>query len=147
MFGRTVDVVGYSMGGLIIRGAITGTRNPPSGQGWPPYIYAEDVRRLATPHDGTAAIDGTGPLFDECRDDPCTRIPLKSSTCIRDQVSAGPVLCDCSVPGDVGITGSNWPHDLIELHRRNPASQTREPRRSCVARISPRSATKTRTRR
>jgi Putative serine esterase (DUF676) len=50
-YGESVDVVAHSMGGLIIRAAITGTQNGESG--FPPYLYVEDVATLGTPHLGT----------------------------------------------------------------------------------------------
>jgi len=49
--GQGVEVVGWSMGGLIARAALTGTQRNLSG--WPPYIFVEDVVTLATPHGGT----------------------------------------------------------------------------------------------
>jgi hypothetical protein len=59
-FGRSVDVVGHSMGGLIARAALTGTQRNLSD--WPPYIFVEDVVTLATPHGGTPwAVTPPGP--------------------------------------------------------------------------------------
>ncbi|MGL5826168.1 MAG: hypothetical protein ACRCYU_15350 [Nocardioides sp.] len=56
--GRSVDLVGHSMGGLIIRAAIHGAATNPPGTfesgGWPPYLYVEDVVTFGTPHNGTA---------------------------------------------------------------------------------------------
>jgi hypothetical protein len=49
-FGESVDAVGHSMGGLIIRAALTGVQR--GEPGWPPYLYVEDVTTLATPHRG-----------------------------------------------------------------------------------------------
>ncbi|MBB5870112.1 pimeloyl-ACP methyl ester carboxylesterase [Allocatelliglobosispora scoriae] len=49
--GRAVDVVGHSMGGLIVRAALTGTANREPG--FPPYLYIEDAVTIATPHAGT----------------------------------------------------------------------------------------------
>ena len=51
-FGITVDAVGHSMGGLIIRAALTGTQRRLSD--FPPFVFVEDVVTLATPHGGTA---------------------------------------------------------------------------------------------
>jgi len=55
-WGKSVDVVAHSMGGLIIRTAITGTAHPTSAPfnsyGWPPYLYVRDVSTLGTPHEG-----------------------------------------------------------------------------------------------
>lgn len=50
-YGVSVDAVGHSMGGLIIRAALTGTQKGTSG--FPPYIYVEDVVTFSTPHTGT----------------------------------------------------------------------------------------------
>jgi hypothetical protein len=56
--GKSVDLVGHSMGGLIIRAALAGyqLREP----GWPPVLYVEDVVTLGAPHGGTnrAAVIG-----------------------------------------------------------------------------------------
>ncbi len=50
--GTTVDMVGYSMGGAIVRGAVYG---PISGEGgWSGPIDAEDVLTLGGTHDGAA---------------------------------------------------------------------------------------------
>jgi len=56
----SVDAVGHSMGGLIIRTAITGTQNRWSG--FPPRLYVEDVTTISTPHTGStpAALCGSG---------------------------------------------------------------------------------------
>jgi hypothetical protein len=50
--GITVDVVGYSMGGLISRGAILGSSRGDSG--YAPSIDVEDEVTLGTPHQGAA---------------------------------------------------------------------------------------------
>jgi putative serine esterase DUF676 len=47
----SVDAVGHSMGGLIIRAAITGVQKKLAG--WPPRLYVEDVVTLSTPHTGS----------------------------------------------------------------------------------------------
>jgi pimeloyl-ACP methyl ester carboxylesterase len=52
--GRSVDAVGHSMGGLIIRAALTGTQRKESG--FPPYLYVEDVVTLGTPHTGAKPL-------------------------------------------------------------------------------------------
>jgi Lipase (class 2) len=59
-YGRSVDLVGHSMGGLIIRAAVHGSRTKPKGSyasgGWPPYIYVEDAVTLGAPHKGTGGL-------------------------------------------------------------------------------------------
>jgi len=50
--GVAVDVVGYSMGGLISRGAVWGSQKAESGFSAP--IDVEDVITLGTPHNGAA---------------------------------------------------------------------------------------------
>jgi len=50
--GVAVDVVGYSMGGLIARGAVWGTQKAESGFSAP--IDVEDVVTLGSPHNGAA---------------------------------------------------------------------------------------------
>jgi PGAP1-like protein len=50
-YGRSVDLVGHSMGGLVIRAALTGVEARESG--FPSTLYVEDVVTLATPHHGT----------------------------------------------------------------------------------------------
>ncbi len=50
-YGRSIDVVAHSMGGLIVRRAIAGIDRNESG--YPGYLYVEDVATLGTPHDGT----------------------------------------------------------------------------------------------
>lgn len=49
--GVTVDLVGHSMGGLIIRYALAQTQL--HNVDFPPYLYVEDVVTLATPHQGS----------------------------------------------------------------------------------------------
>jgi triacylglycerol esterase/lipase EstA (alpha/beta hydrolase family) len=46
----SVDAVGHSMGGLIIRAAITGVQKRTAG--FPPRLYVEDVVTLSAPHTG-----------------------------------------------------------------------------------------------
>ena len=48
--GQSVDVLAHSMGGLVIRAALTGVSRGDTG--FPPYIYVEDVATLSTPHLG-----------------------------------------------------------------------------------------------
>lgn len=50
-----VDIVGHSMGGLVARAAVNGTRNgyqEIDGR-WPPYLFVEDAVTFGTPHNGT----------------------------------------------------------------------------------------------
>ncbi len=56
-YGRYVDLVAHSMGGLILRAALTGTALTPGGgsaTGWPPYIYVENAVTISSPHNGTS---------------------------------------------------------------------------------------------
>lgn len=48
--GQKVDVVAHSMGGLVIRSALTEVAKGTAG--YPPYLYVEDVVTLGTPHNG-----------------------------------------------------------------------------------------------
>ena len=52
----SVDAVGHSMGGLIIRAAITGVQK--HTKGFPPRIYVEDAVTLSTPHLGATLARG-----------------------------------------------------------------------------------------
>jgi hypothetical protein len=52
-YGRSVDIIGHSMGGLVARMALTGDQD--NWPGWPPYVYVEDVATLGTPHGGLLA--------------------------------------------------------------------------------------------
>ncbi|WP_433270677.1 esterase/lipase family protein [Actinosynnema sp. CS-041913] len=56
--GQSVDVIAHSMGGLVVRAALTGVQRRLSG--WPPYLYIEDVATLGTPHAGTVPAFGCG---------------------------------------------------------------------------------------
>ncbi|QNP72241.1 hypothetical protein IAG44_24380 [Streptomyces roseirectus] len=49
--GKSVDLLGHSMGGLIIQAALTGVAKKESG--FPKKLYVEDVVTLGTPHAGT----------------------------------------------------------------------------------------------
>ncbi|WP_283138914.1 FG-GAP-like repeat-containing protein [Rhizohabitans arisaemae] len=49
--GISVDVVAHSMGGLILRAALTGAQQKLGN--WPPYLYIEDAITLSTPHGGS----------------------------------------------------------------------------------------------
>jgi len=55
---KSVDAVGHSMGGLIIRAAITGVQK--KLKGWPPRLYVEDVVTISTPHTGSKLAFGCG---------------------------------------------------------------------------------------
>ncbi|MFI8324564.1 esterase/lipase family protein [Streptomyces sp. NPDC085529] len=49
--GRSVDLVGHSMGGLVIRDALSGVAK--KEKGYPSKLFVEDVVTLGTPHEGT----------------------------------------------------------------------------------------------
>ena len=51
--GKSVDVVAHSMGGLVVRAAITGVKKYHQNADWPNYIYIEDVATFSTPFSGT----------------------------------------------------------------------------------------------
>jgi pimeloyl-ACP methyl ester carboxylesterase len=61
--GIAVDVVGHSMGGLIVRGAVKGTSAREAGFSAP--LKVEDVVTLAAPHEG-AAWYSSGCLWGQC---------------------------------------------------------------------------------
>ncbi|MCW2917293.1 MAG: hypothetical protein JWN52_5361 [Actinomycetia bacterium] len=70
--GKSVDVLAHSMGGLVIRAAITGVQKKAKTQ-WgkfPPYLYVEDAVTLSTPHSGTnwatACLIADG--YEQCSD-------------------------------------------------------------------------------
>lgn len=52
-WGRPVDAVGHSMGGLVLRAALTGVAA--RRRGFPARLLIEDVITLDTPHDGIAS--------------------------------------------------------------------------------------------
>lgn len=56
-YGRSVDIVAHSLGGLVARAAITGTARY-GLPNWPPYIYVEDAVTIGTPHNGTGIARG-----------------------------------------------------------------------------------------
>ncbi|GIE47410.1 hypothetical protein Ani05nite_09440 [Amorphoplanes nipponensis] len=62
--GKSVDVVAHSMGGLVIRSALTQVQK--RAKGWPPYLYVEDVTTISTPHTGTNWARRCTPV--QCRD-------------------------------------------------------------------------------
>ncbi|OSY42572.1 hypothetical protein CP981_37190 [Streptomyces platensis] len=51
--GESVDLVGHSMGGLIVRAAVLGVTYHDPAESWPPFLYVEDAVTLGTPHYGT----------------------------------------------------------------------------------------------
>lgn len=53
-FGQGVQVVGHSLGGIIVRAAITGVEQGSVNglSGFPPYLYIENVATLESPHQG-----------------------------------------------------------------------------------------------
>jgi len=63
-FGRHVDAVGHSMGGLIIRYALN--RIQANDPAFPPYLYVEDVVTLGTPHSGSGYASWCGWAY-ECQ--------------------------------------------------------------------------------
>jgi Putative serine esterase (DUF676) len=48
--GKSIDLMGHSMGGLIIRAALAGYQR--HERGWPPLLFVEDAVTLGTPHEG-----------------------------------------------------------------------------------------------
>ncbi|WAZ19978.1 lipase family protein [Streptomyces cinnabarinus] len=50
--GQKVDVVAHSMGGLVVRAALYHVKK--GTDGFPPYLYIEDVVTLGTPHNGAS---------------------------------------------------------------------------------------------
>ncbi|MGW7086580.1 esterase/lipase family protein [Streptomyces sp. NPDC054871] len=61
--GESVDVMAHSMGGLIIRAALSGVSN--GDPDYPPYLYVEDVATLGTPHAGSRLATLCGGVFTE----------------------------------------------------------------------------------
>lgn len=61
--GITVDLVGHSMGGLMIRYAVGGVAQRLSG--FPPYLYVEDGLTMGSPHGGARTAVWLCP-FTEC---------------------------------------------------------------------------------
>jgi triacylglycerol esterase/lipase EstA (alpha/beta hydrolase family) len=59
--GITVDLVGHSMGGLIIRSMLNDTAR--RRVGFPSYLYVEDVTTLGTPHSGSGYASWCGWAF------------------------------------------------------------------------------------
>jgi hypothetical protein len=64
--GRTVDLVAHSMGGLVIRAALTGVaRHEPD---FPPLLRVRAAITLATPHAGTNWAQICRLVWNQCRD-------------------------------------------------------------------------------
>jgi hypothetical protein len=63
--GITVDLVGHSMGGLIIRYAVAGVQH--GIDNWPPYLRVEDAVTLGSPHGGSRWYTAFGCLKFQCR--------------------------------------------------------------------------------
>ncbi len=53
-YGRAVDIVAHSMGGLVAKAAITGVNKGESG--FPPYLYVEDGVTISTPNAGVTYL-------------------------------------------------------------------------------------------
>ncbi|MGW0538247.1 esterase/lipase family protein [Streptomyces sp. NPDC003032] len=67
--GRSVDLIGHSMGGLVARAALTGVEQ--RLKEWPPYLYVEDAVTIVTPHNGLRLAYFCGWPFEgtqQCRD-------------------------------------------------------------------------------
>jgi len=62
--GISIDLVGHSMGGLIIRSMLR--YNQENNASFPPYLYVEDVVTLGTPHSGSGYAGWCGWAF-ECQ--------------------------------------------------------------------------------
>jgi hypothetical protein len=64
--GESVDVLAESMGGLVIRSALTevAAKNP----AFPPRLYVEDVVTLSTPHEGFQLAAECAPFLVQCAD-------------------------------------------------------------------------------
>lgn len=77
-YGRSVDAVGHSMGGLVVRAALAGVAA--HRRGFPARLFIEDVVTLDTPHDGIGnrpcrrlecrQMRGQDPLFAHLAEDP-----------------------------------------------------------------------------
>ncbi|MFC9746363.1 esterase/lipase family protein [Streptomyces niveus] len=68
-WGRSVDVIGHSMGSLIIRAALAGTER--GEKDWPPYVYVEDAVTLGGPHQGAWLSDyclPSGHINEQCNE-------------------------------------------------------------------------------
>ncbi|MFF8697219.1 esterase/lipase family protein [Streptomyces sp. NPDC015144] len=67
-WGRSVDVIGHSMGSLIIRAALAGTER--HEKNWPPYVYIEDAVTLGGPHHGAWVAEFCGIVDNnrQCKD-------------------------------------------------------------------------------
>ncbi|MGW0823814.1 esterase/lipase family protein [Streptomyces sp. NPDC002845] len=63
---KKVDIVAHSMGGLIVRTMLRHVAKKDGKDGWPKYLYIEDVVTLGTPHDGTSWAEGCD-KYRQCR--------------------------------------------------------------------------------
>jgi len=95
-WGETVDIVGYSMGGLIARGAVWGSQ---SGELGSHRLQVEDVLTLGTPHNGA---QGWSLLF--CFNPQCGSLQSGSADLQwlnrnMNPTTAWPVITDFTVVG------------------------------------------------
>ncbi|MEU1786849.1 hypothetical protein ABZ553_13440 [Streptomyces sparsogenes] len=67
-YGRSVDLVGHSMGGLIVRAAVLGVTHHNAGEDWPPFVYVEDAVTLGTPHYGVKGSCDRFGMTVQCRE-------------------------------------------------------------------------------
>lgn len=63
---KKVDIVAHSLGGLIVRTMLRHVALKGGTEGWPKYLYIEDVVTLGTPHDGTSWAEGCD-RYRQCR--------------------------------------------------------------------------------
>jgi hypothetical protein len=101
--GKSVDVVAHSMGGLIIRAALTGVQK--KAKGYPSKLYVEDVVTLSTPHTGSGDAKWCAVLgFGECTQ-------MKPGSSFLKWLSANPVSgpgTDWTLIGAKDDTHVNW---------------------------------------
>jgi hypothetical protein len=101
--GKSVDVVAHSMGGLIIRAALTGVQKKAAG--YPPVLYVEDVVTLSTPHTGAGDAKYCAKLgFGECTQ-------MKPNSSFLKWLSSNPVSgpgTDWTLIGAKDDTHVNW---------------------------------------
>lgn len=73
--GKSVDVMAHSMGGLVIRSALTEVSK--ANPWFPPYLYVEDVVTYGTPHGGTTVSALCGNRFN--RFNQCDEMQINSA--------------------------------------------------------------------